>query len=331
MGHQSQSASALTKKVGSPGEPKDRSRKPSDLLARLQIISDAVIRIAVTFKCTAEAFVEELEGVKKDWTRCFNFAPTECDDIIIKAYHGPELIAVFDSNSCITIWSFPVWLWDTMAPLSGFQRIGIIRPRNLALAASGTQTDPAVPDCSSDMIVGEASLSLQPSKPEKLPPIQDTVLEGRTGEDDPHLESTKPPSVTSTEAKATSKLLTRNLPEQPVQRDTDNPRQRRNRYLLIISYKKKHKSSSSELSNAPLSSSSPFPNHSRTSTFEKPPALYLSQNLPSLTDLMHDPSEKRMALMNQRLKPSKKIKNILGELQFSVEFREHARGIPSTI
>jgi hypothetical protein len=65
------------------------------------------------------------------------------------------------------------------------------------------------------------------------------VTVGRTGEDDPHLESIKPPSITSTEAKATSKLPTKNLPEQPLQRDTDDPGQRRNRYLPGISPKKK--------------------------------------------------------------------------------------------
>jgi hypothetical protein len=85
------------------------------MLTRLTTISDAIICIAVTFKCTAESFMEELNGIKKDWKRWFKFAPTEFDDTIVKACRGTDLIAVFNSNSCITIWSFPIWLWDAMA------------------------------------------------------------------------------------------------------------------------------------------------------------------------------------------------------------------------
>jgi Caspase domain len=103
MGHQSQSASTLIKKVRPPDESEDRPRTPSDMLTRLTTISDAVICIAVTFKCTAETFMEELNGIKKDWKRWFKFAPTEFDDTIVKACRGTDLIAVFNSNSCITI------------------------------------------------------------------------------------------------------------------------------------------------------------------------------------------------------------------------------------
>ena len=191
MGHQDQSAPTLIKKVGSPAESQDCPRTPPEILHRMTTCSDAVICIAVTFKCTGKAFMEQLDEVKKDWKRWFTSAPTECDDIIVKACRGTELVAVFESNSCITIWSFPIWLWDAMAPLSGYQHIGIIRPQNLALAASSTKSDLAAPDYSSNIIVGELSLSPQSSRPDKLPPIQDTILDGRTGEDDPHLRINK--------------------------------------------------------------------------------------------------------------------------------------------
>ena len=171
MRRQSRSASTLIEKVECPAESADRPRTPADMLDRLTTISDMVICIAVTFKCTAETFMEELGGVRKDWRRCFKFAPTECDDIIIKACQGTELIAVFNSNSnsCITVWSFPIWLWDAMAPVSGYQHIGIIRPQNLALAGNDTQIGSAVPDCSSNIPTGEVSLSPRSSKPDKLP------------------------------------------------------------------------------------------------------------------------------------------------------------------
>ncbi len=201
MGHRSLLASTLIKKLGSPDESEDRARRPPEILERLTTISDAVICIAVTFKSTAKVFTEELEEVKKDWRRWFKIAPTECDDIIVKACRGPELLAVFDSNSCTTIWSFPIWLWDAMAPLSGYQHIGIIRPQDLALAASGTQSNLAAPDYSPNMLVGGVSRSPHSSKPDNLPPIQDTISEGITGEDDPPQMPMQPLSATSTEAK----------------------------------------------------------------------------------------------------------------------------------
>ena len=321
MGHQSQSYSALIKKVGSPSESESRPLKPSDMLARLQTISDAVICIAVTFKCNAEAFMEELEGVKKNWRRWFKFAPTECDDIIVKACHGAELVAVFNSNSCITIWTFPIWLWDAMAPVGGYQHIGIIRPQNFALTASRTQIDLAVPDCPSTTTVGDVHFS-PAAKSTKLPPFQDTILEGRTGEGDPHLGSIKPPSATSTETKPKSKLPTKNLPEQPVQRGNDKPGRWRHRYLLSNSHKKEQESSSRPMSNAPLSSSSPFPHQSRISTFDDFATLYLSRIPPSLVDLIHDPSEKKKASRIQSVKTPRKASNILAGLQYW----EHARG-----
>ena len=151
----------LIQKVGSPSESDDRLRSVPETLERLNTITDAVICIAVTFKCSAQAFMEELQEVKKDWKRWFKFAPTACDDVIINACHsGPQLLAVFDSNSCITIWSFPIWLWDYMAPPSGYRHIGIIRPQNLALGASTTQGNLAAPEYSSEMIVGEISPGL---------------------------------------------------------------------------------------------------------------------------------------------------------------------------
>ena len=182
MDHPSQSLSMHIKQVGSPVEFEDLTLTPSDMLARLTMTSDMTTCIAVTFKCTAETFMEELEGIRKDWSRCFKFAPTQCDDIIIKACHAAELIAVFNSelNSCITMWSFPIWLWDAMAPVSGYQHIEIIRPQNLAPGASNTQIGPAVPDCSSNMPMGGVSLSPRSLKPDKLPPIQGTISEGRS-------------------------------------------------------------------------------------------------------------------------------------------------------
>lgn len=84
------------------------------------------------------------------------------------------------------------------------------------------------------------------------------MLKSRIREDDLHLESIKPPSAISMKAKATSKLSTKTLREL------------------------------STISDHPLSSSSSFPNPSRTSTFNKPTALYLSHIRLSLINLIYN-------------------------------------------
>ena len=183
IGHQSDTASTVLREVGSADESQDRPQRPSDKLLHLDTITEAVICVAIDFGCSAEAFVKDIEAIQKDWTRWFKFSPTEADDITVKECKGPKLLAAFESNSCITIWSFPIWLWDVMAPLSGFQHIGTIQPQNLALAASGTQTDLPVLDCSSRMIVGEASPSRRPSKPDKVLLLQDRPLEAQMVKD----------------------------------------------------------------------------------------------------------------------------------------------------
>ena len=184
---------AIIKKVGTASEFDDDRPTPPDMLKRLDSMSDAAICIAITLKSTGKAFLEEFDEIKKDWRRWLKFPPTGCDDIIVKACDRINLVAAFNSDSCTTIWSFPIWLWDAMAPVSGYQHIGIVRSQNLALAASGTQNDLAAPNYSSSRILGEVSLS--PQSPDNLPPTAHMVLERRIGEDDPRPEPKKPHST----------------------------------------------------------------------------------------------------------------------------------------
>lgn len=197
VGRRTELASTLIRKVGSPKEPQNRPRKPSDILARLAI-SSAVICVTITFRCTANALVEEFKEIKRDWRRRFRFAATHFDDIIVKACRGPKLLAAFDSESCITIWTFPVWLWDAMAPISGHKHIGIVSPQNFVLAASRSRTNPPLTNSSSkgssSMTVHEASVSRQPKQPSKFSPILDTILEGTTDEYRPHARIKRAPA-----------------------------------------------------------------------------------------------------------------------------------------
>ena len=183
VGRRTGLASTLMTRVGSLEEPENRPRRPSDILTRLTTISDAVVWVAITFRCTPVALVEEFKEIKRDWKRRFRFSATNFDDIIVKACHGPKLLGSLDNYSCITIWTFPVWLWDAMAPVSDHKHIGIVGPQNFALAASGSRIDPLVIDSSSSslsrsssssssrMTAREASVSRQSTEPSKSPPI----------------------------------------------------------------------------------------------------------------------------------------------------------------
>lgn len=214
LGRRTELASTLMKKVGSPEETENRPRRPSDILARLITISDAVICVTITFRCTADALVGEFKEIKRDWRRRFKFNATDFDDIIVKACHGPKLLGAFDSYSCITIWTFPVWLWDAMVPVSGHKHIGIVGPQNFAFAASGSQTDPLVTNSSSSnfsrnsssssssMTVREPSVSRQLKEPSKFPPILDTTLEGTAEDYNPNVKIKNCPRI--------------NLPQQPL-------------------------------------------------------------------------------------------------------------------
>ena len=111
IGHHSDTASTVLAAVGCADESQDRPQRPSDKLAHLDTFTEAVICVAITFSCIPEVFVREIETIQQGWTRWFKFPPTEADNIRVTAIKGPKLLAAFQTNSCITIWSFPIWLW----------------------------------------------------------------------------------------------------------------------------------------------------------------------------------------------------------------------------
>lgn len=84
-----ESASALIKKVTSPVEYENRPRTAPGMLHRLRIMTDAAVCVAITFKCTAEAFMVESQAIQKNWQKWFRFAPTEVDDVIVQACREP--------------------------------------------------------------------------------------------------------------------------------------------------------------------------------------------------------------------------------------------------
>lgn len=107
-------------------------------LQELESISDAMILVAVTFKGTAEGFMDQLGSFERDWRGWFGAAPSHIDEIAIKACTLAKFHGVFDSNSCTTIWSIPVWLWDAMAPSDNTRYLGVVRSDNRATTLNDT-------------------------------------------------------------------------------------------------------------------------------------------------------------------------------------------------
>ena len=206
MGLQSECNSVVITKLGSLEESEDHSRSPSEILDRIRNMTDGVMCVAVTFKCDAKAFMEEIEEIKNHWRRWFKSAPSESEMIIVRACQGTSLIGAWNSNSYFTQWALPLWLWDAMEPPSGYHGIGMMHPQNYA---SGIQDIFAESDCSSDILAGEATLSLCPSTSNRHSSIQDTILEGITGEYLSKPGSIMPLSIISTKNSATSEPLTR--------------------------------------------------------------------------------------------------------------------------
>lgn len=135
-----ESHSTIIRKFGTLAEPVAATarntlellRERSIKLDGLQSLSDAMILVAVTFKGTAEGFMNQLENFTRDWRGWFDAAPGHVDEIAIKACTLAKFHGVFDSNSCTTIWSIPVWLWDAMAPSDNARYLGVIHSDNRA-------------------------------------------------------------------------------------------------------------------------------------------------------------------------------------------------------
>lgn len=141
-----ESHSTIIRKFGTLAEPVaaaarntlERLRERSIKLDGLQSLSDAMILVAVTFKGTAEGFMDQLDSFERDWRGWLDAAPGHIDEIAIKACTLAKFHGVFDSNSCTTIWSIPVWLWDAMAPSDNARYFGVIHSDNRATTLNDT-------------------------------------------------------------------------------------------------------------------------------------------------------------------------------------------------
>lgn len=108
------------------------------LLARLKRTSNAKVLIAVTFKGTASGIIDMLSGdeMRKEFESWFRHTPIHVLDLVFTAVQQVVLESLFESNSCITTWSIPIWLWDCLAYNPRYRYLGVIRSSNFATGNS---------------------------------------------------------------------------------------------------------------------------------------------------------------------------------------------------
>jgi hypothetical protein len=92
--------------------------------------SQTRVLISIKFKGTVAGFMEQMEDMKLDWMRWFHHTPDIIAKLAMELVKGTTLHSVFASNSCTTIWTMPLWLWDTMGSIGGCQYLGIVRSRD---------------------------------------------------------------------------------------------------------------------------------------------------------------------------------------------------------
>jgi hypothetical protein len=324
MGKLAQATSALLKKVGSPVESAGRALKAAETLRRLTTMArEAVFCVAVTFQCDAQTLVQQVDEIKKNWRRWFRFAPTEFNGMIVKACRAVDLVAAFNANSCVTIWTFPVWLWDAMAPRSGYQCIGIIHPQNLALPVSGTKTALAMPVSSSKEIMNPASPSRRLSKRDTPVPLQETIVEDVAGEEDSQLEPVTARPYEPANPAPEVKLLTGNRPQQPA------PKRDPQREDLWDFPPSSYQNLQEPRNHGVLASPSrPIADHSRIPVASQPDPL------PRLVDIVSNPAEKRKASKIEQARTSRRAATYLSGLfepQHDVRFPEYKRQNPVSV
>lgn len=108
------------------------------LLARLKRTSNAKVLIAVTFKGTASGIIHQLSGheMRKEFESWFRHTPIHVLDLVFTAVQQVVLESLFESNSCITTWSIPVWLWDCLVYNRCYKYLGVIRSSNFVTSAT---------------------------------------------------------------------------------------------------------------------------------------------------------------------------------------------------
>ncbi|EXU98265.1 hypothetical protein X797_008655 [Metarhizium robertsii] len=143
-----ESASALIKKVTSPVESENRPRTAPDVLHRLTTMTDAAVCVAITFKCTAEAFMVESQAIQKNWQKWFRFAPTEVDDVIVQACREPPPTGCkrYDIPPTYTQIFFSVRLHMLQSALrmAKFEPGGCVVPLDISLISLAKQLLPLV-------------------------------------------------------------------------------------------------------------------------------------------------------------------------------------------
>lgn len=122
-------SSVIRSKADSTPDSQEVKGTPAETLQRFCMSTTRVL-IQVKFKGNVAGFREQMEHAKSDWKRWFHHAPDNIAALAMTAVEEVLLHSLFESNSCTTIWTMPLWLWDTMPSIGGCQYLGIVRSRD---------------------------------------------------------------------------------------------------------------------------------------------------------------------------------------------------------
>lgn len=90
--------------------------------------SDVSILIKVAFRNSAATFYTQYDDIRRDWEHWLQGAPDGIKPLCLIAVREATLLSLFESNSCITIWSIPLLLYAGMVQNDrSYQFLGVIR------------------------------------------------------------------------------------------------------------------------------------------------------------------------------------------------------------
>jgi hypothetical protein len=102
---------------------------PHTRLSEFTAITARVL-IQVKFEGSVKGFLQRYKEICDDWKLWIKHTPGVVRQLALEALDEVELAGIWKSDSCTTIWSLPLWLWNTMTPTDACVYLGVVRSRN---------------------------------------------------------------------------------------------------------------------------------------------------------------------------------------------------------
>lgn len=106
--------------------------QPAEKLRQLDL-SDARVLIIVTLKDSALHVKRQYDEKVMHWKQWFRHSPPDIQAVAIKVCNKATLDSLYESSSCVSVWSMPIWLWNAMRDNASYKYMGVVRSENVAL------------------------------------------------------------------------------------------------------------------------------------------------------------------------------------------------------